>query len=260
MLDTVSPLAGHATALGTPKLGFARFGNPTPLGTPKLSHIPLWGDGDRTEGVVVGAPSAHEPHADSRLPPLSSDKRMTSPPKGGRCICHSLPRRRFATPRGQCVDESGNPVGFTRRVNGTPYNYYYVTNLQGDVIRILDANYNTVCNYYYDAWGAIRKITDGSGTDITNSTNQYSIAYLNPIRYRGYYYDVETGFYYLQTRYYDPVIGRFISRDSYEYIGANGDLGSYNLFAYCSNNPVKCIDSSGEFALLTAAIVIAQAC
>ena len=74
---------------------------------------------------------------------------------------------------------------------------YYVKNLQGDVMRIVDTSGTVVANYTYDVWG---KVTASS-----------SIGQTNPIRYRGYYYDTETGFYYLQSRYYDPTIKRFIN-------------------------------------------------
>lgn len=69
---------------------------------------------------------------------------------------------------------------------------------------------------------------------------------MNPFRYRGYYYDTETSLYYLQSRYYDPSTGRFINADGY--INANGDLLGYNMYAYCSNNPVMNTDPTGEFA------------
>ena len=74
----------------------------------------------------------------------------------------------------------------------------------------------------------------------------------NPIRYRGYYYDFETDFYYLQSRYYDPAMGRFINADGY--INANGDMLGFNMFAYCSNNPVMYLDYSGQFAILGIAL------
>ncbi len=70
-----------------------------------------------------------------------------------------------------------------------------------------------------------------------------TVGQANPFRYRGYYYDTETGLYYLQTRYYDPEVGRFLNADGY--IGANGDIIGYNMYAYCSNNPANSIDSSG---------------
>jgi len=126
-------------------------------------------------------------------------------------------------------DESGSAYSFI--YNGTQY--YYVKNLQGDVMRIVDATGAVVANYTYDAWGKV-----------TNSGN--IIGLYNPIRYRGYYYDTETGFYYLQSRYYDPAIKRFINADSVNYLGANGDFTSLNLYAYCGNNPVNYSDTSGH--------------
>ena len=75
-----------------------------------------------------------------------------------------------------------------------------------------------VGSYEYDLWGILEK---------------------NSIRYRGYYYDAETGFYYVSSRYCDPEIGRFINADDTEYLGADGSVLSYNLFAYCMNNPVN---------------------
>ena len=126
-------------------------------------------------------------------------------------------------------DESGSPYSFI--YNGTQY--YYVKNLQGDVVKILNASGSVVANYYYDAWG---KVTASS-----------SIGQTNPIRYRGYYYDTETGFYYLQSRYYDPAIKRFINADGY--VNANGDLLGFNMYAYCGNNPVMGYDPTGEIVI-----------
>ena len=111
--------------------------------------------------------------------------------------------------------------------------YYYVLNAQGDVVRIVNSSRSVVASYTYDPWG---KIISSSGT----------LADINPLRYRGYYYDSETGFYYLQSRYYDPEIGRFINADSYASTDATGLL-STNMFAYCENDPVNKSDPSGEF-------------
>jgi RHS repeat-associated protein len=106
-----------------------------------------------------------------------------------------------------------------------------LTTQQGDITRIEDVNGNVLATYEYDAWG---KVISSSG----------SLAEINPLRYRGYYYDTETGFYYLQSRYYDPVVSRFINADRY---ASTGDaLLGYNMFAYCSNNPVNYSDPSGE--------------
>ena len=125
-------------------------------------------------------------------------------------------------------DESNQPLAM--KYNGKVY--YYVLNAQGDVVRIVDGSRSVVASYTYDPWG---KIISSSGT----------LANVNPLRYRGYYYDSETGFYYLQSRYYDPEIGRFINADSYASTDATGLL-STNMFAYCENNPVMRVDPTGE--------------
>ncbi len=120
--------------------------------------------------------------------------------------------------------------------NGTEY--YYVTNLQGDVLAILDKNGNCVVEYTYDAWGKVLSVTGSMASTLGSH---------NPLRYRGYYYDTETGFYYLQSRYYNPTVGRFINADEIGYLGANGTIPSYNLFAYCENNPVNYSDPTGLY-------------
>ena len=125
-------------------------------------------------------------------------------------------------------DESNQPLAM--KYNGKVY--YYVLNAQGDVVRIVDGSRNVVASYSYDPWG---KLLSSSGT----------LANVNPLRYRGYYYDRETGFYYLQSRYYDPAIGRFINADSYASTDMVGLL-STNMFSYCENNPVMRVDPTGE--------------
>ena len=125
-------------------------------------------------------------------------------------------------------DENNQPLAM--KYNNTLY--YYVLNAQGDVVRIVDSSRNTVASYTYDPWG---KIISSSGT----------LADINPLRYRGYYYDTETGFYYLQSRYYDPEIGRFINADSYASTDIVGLL-STNMFSYCENDPVNRSDHSGH--------------
>ena len=130
-------------------------------------------------------------------------------------------------------DSTGKRVGFA---NGTML-FYYLYNVQGDVIAIVRAaTGQIVATYSYDAWG---KCT------VTNATG-YAVGDKNPFRYRGYYYDTETGFYYVSSRYYDPEIGRFINADDIAYLGMGG-LTSYNLFAYCGNNPVMGYDPYGTF-------------
>ena len=126
-------------------------------------------------------------------------------------------------------DENNQPLAM--KYNNTLY--YYVLNAQGDVVRIVNSSRSVVASYTYDPWG---KIISSSGT----------LADINPLRYRGYYYDAETGFYYLQSRYYDPEIGRFINADSYASTDATGLL-STNMFAYCENDPVNGSDPNGEW-------------
>ena len=134
-------------------------------------------------------------------------------------------------------DENNQP--YAMRYNGTVY--YYVLNVQGDVVGLLNASGAIAAKYTYDPWGKVT-VQNPSGT--TNISSSF-IGNINPLRYRGYYYDTETGFYYLQTRYYDPAIGRFINADTYATTDAEGLL-STNLFAYCENNPISRFDPTGE--------------
>ena len=144
-------------------------------------------------------------------------------------------------------------------VAGFNYNgitYLYRKNVQGDVTHIYkqeeDKPLILVAQYVYDAWGNI---------DILQNTD--GIATLNPFRYRSYYFDEETGLYYLQSRYYDPELGRFISADSIEYLDPE-TIGGLNLYAYCENNPVMGVDPEGtwnwgHFWKIVAAVAIVVA-
>lgn len=131
-------------------------------------------------------------------------------------------------------DNTGEIIGFTYNDN----QYFYIKNVQDDIIAIADNSGNIVSEYAYDPWGAVISVT-GSNTEIGN---------LNPFRYRSYYYDSEIGMYYLQSRYYDPEICRFINCDDVNYIGLTESEISYNPFAYCENNAVNRVDPSGCFA------------
>ena len=134
-------------------------------------------------------------------------------------------------------DESGKPFALKYSTDGTTFDtYYYVLNLQGDVVKLIHYipgfEYESVATYEYDAWG--------------NVSSSGRLAEINPLRYRGYYYDNETGFYYLQSRYYDPANRRFINADNYQSTG-QGFVGT-NMFAYCNNSPVDLYDQSGNAA------------
>ena len=118
-----------------------------------------------------------------------------------------------------------------------------MTNLQGDVLHLLDSNKQVVASYTYDPYG---KVLSATGT----------LAEINPLRYRGYVYDQETSRYYLQSRYYDPPIGRWINADGL-ISGVGGELLGYNQFAYCFNNPVNMNDSTGNWPRwITAAVAV----
>ncbi len=125
--------------------------------------------------------------------------------------------------------------------------HFYLKNVQGDVIGITDAAGNIEARHAYDTWGKLISIADENGIDRTTDTD--FIGYINPIRYRGYYYDSETGFYYLNSRYYDPETGRFINADA-------TFKGGLNLFEYCYNNTVNFHDPDGEVALADDAMVV----
>ena len=116
--------------------------------------------------------------------------------------------------------------------------YIYRKDAQGNIIALLDTDGNIVVKYTYDAWG---NHTVEDNTDCNLGT-------LNPFRYRGYYYDAETGLYYLQTRYYDPEIGRFVTIDDVAYLDPD-TVGGLNLYAYCGNNPVMGVDPMGTASI-----------
>ena len=136
-------------------------------------------------------------------------------------------------------DESGAPIGMQYRTSSYAEDvfdtYYFEKNLQGDIVAIYNASGTKLVTYKYDAWGnhTVAYTNGGANTG----------AYYNPFRYRGYYYDTELGLYYLNSRYYDSNTGRFLNADGY--INANGDLIGFNMFAYCSNNPVMLVDHTG---------------
>ncbi|MEE0785103.1 MAG: RHS repeat-associated core domain-containing protein [Oscillospiraceae bacterium] len=163
-------------------------------------------------------------------------------------------------------DTQGKPLAVIYRQNGDGLSYYYLTNQQGDVTKLYKpvavsgstkVNMVEIATYSYDPWGKAT-VTVNTGSQITN--NDRTLANINPLRYRGYYQDVETGFYYLQSRYYDPVIGRFINADLPEYAALSAtDITGTNLFAYCKNDPINHADEDGEWLNLVIGAVVGAA-
>ena len=137
-------------------------------------------------------------------------------------------------------DENSRPIAF--KYNGEIH--YYKKDLLGNVIEILDTTGTTVVKYTYDAWGN-HKVLNPDGTE---NTSAVFIGNINPIRYRSYYFDTETGLFCVSSRYYDPQVGRFISADDISYLDPN-TIGGTNLYAYCLNNPVMYVDPTGHSAI-----------
>ena len=143
-------------------------------------------------------------------------------------------------------------------------NYYYKKNIQGDIIGIIDSNGEEIIKYVYDAWGNHKAYNAKTGelldissyeSYINTSNIEQFIAIKNPFRYRSYYYDFETGLYYLNSRYYDPEIGRFINADKINYLEPSY-INGLNLYCYCLNQPLKYTDESGNSILVSILIAI----
>lgn len=130
-------------------------------------------------------------------------------------------------------DSNGSIIGFTYSdSNQQEQIYRYIKNLQNDIIGIVNEDGNVLVEYVYDSYGNILYQYDSSGIGLAN---------INPFRFKSYYYDNETKFYYLNSRYYDPSIGRFINADDISMLS----MGETNLFSYCGNDPVLGYDPMG---------------
>ncbi len=166
-------------------------------------------------------------------------------------------------------------TGFHLKNNVVDEDFYYKKNAQNDIIGIYMAGQKEIARYEYDAWGnCVAKYLQDDGTyAIINDDYSYNdttiinrfIAFKNPFRFRSYYYDFETNLYYLNSRYYDPEIGRFINADDIDYTDAESGNG-LNLYAYCVNNPINLTDENGHawwdwlisaFQILVGVILIA---
>ena len=131
--------------------------------------------------------------------------------------------------------------GFVYTKDGISKEYRYERNIFGDITRIYNSEGSIEATYVYDAYGRVKVINSIGEED----TNIEFIGNINPFRYRGYYFDIETGLYYLNSRYYDPELGRFISPDTMEYLSPN-NINGLNLYAYCVNNPINRYDPTGN--------------
>lgn len=140
-------------------------------------------------------------------------------------------------------NEAGSVIGL--RYNGN--DYFFRRTVQGDIIAILNTSGEVVVTYEYDPWGNILS---------TSGSMAATLGADNPFRYRGYYYDNESGFYYLQSRYYDPVTGRFLNADDTAYLGVTETTSGYNLFSYCENNVVNYCDYLGFFKVVRAVVSV----
>ena len=142
-------------------------------------------------------------------------------------------------------DANDSPIGFKYRSSSYENDawdiYWYEKNLQGDIVAIYNKSGTKLVTYSYNAWGVTTKTYSNGGASTT--------ATYNPYTYRGYYYDSETGFYYVSSRYYDPEIGRWINTDAA--IGQIGNVQGTNMFAYCFNNPVNMSDPTGNWPRLS---------
>ncbi len=138
-------------------------------------------------------------------------------------------------------DESGSPIGLSYKSGNSNFeNYFFTKNLQGDIINIYTEQGELAVSYKYDAWGKV--------ISMTTETGYSHISSANCILYRGYYYDFETQYYYLNARYYDTYTKRFISADSV-ISGVGGNTNGYNLYVYCFDNPVNYSDYNGHLAM-----------
>ena len=136
-------------------------------------------------------------------------------------------------------DAKGRLFSLIYQTNSARTPYFYIRNALNDITEIVDSNGNSVAKYTYDPFG---KIIEISGSNTNN------IANLNPFRYRGYYYDIETQLYWVSSRYYSPELCRWISPDSIEYLEPES-INGLNLYAYCGNDPVNKYDPTGHFGI-----------
>lgn len=134
-------------------------------------------------------------------------------------------------------DENEQLYGF---IKDSVSKYFYIRDSLSNILGIIDGQGSLVVKYSYDPWGKIQSIEDNSSIDLGR---------LNPFKYKGYYYDIESGMYYCKSRYYVPEWGRWLNTDNPDYLSL-GEINGCNLFAYCGNNPITYFDGGGRFSFL----------
>ena len=236
-------------------------GNPTNWYNGSKTYTGLtWQQGRQLAGLTVGETSvSYEYDADGiRTKMVAGDVTYEFVTQGGKLMRETATNSSAVYVMDFIYDNVGRPfaVKFSKNGGSSFTTFYYVLNLQGDVVAITKADGTVVAKYTYDAWGNLTSLINANGTEIVNRTTGTAIAFWNPLTYRGYIRDRETGFYYLQSRYYDPANHRFINADSYASTDST-DAISCNMFAYCGNNPVINADPSGELLITTLILIVA---
>ena len=243
----------------TYSISYDGSGNPTsyPRWQDKTSYYMSWSNGRQLTYMDYATTASNETQIRYAYDAngIRSSKKVNNTvhsyvTQSGKVVRETIGSGSSATVLDFIYDNHGLPFALNYSTNnGSSFTtYYYVLNLQGDVVKLVNSSGTTAAQYTYDAWGTVTSILNANGNEIVNNTSGSAIAFWNPLTYRGYIRDIETGFYYLQSRYYDPVLHRFINADLPEYTTLSSvSTASANLFAYCVNNPVNLHDENGEW-------------
>ena len=241
------------TKVGNTTINYDSSGNPENYHNGNKTYTNLtWQHGRQLTSITVdGATASYAYDMDGiRSQKLVDGVLHSYVTQNGKVVRESFPYGDTTIIMDFIYDEAGRPfcVAYSKNGGESYTNYFYAVNAQGDVEGIFRVTKNDETGkyeqkwygrYVYDAWGNVTATTAAGG-----KPSATSLVVRNPIRYRGYYYDTETGFYYLQSRYYDPVTHRFINADSYASTG-QGIIGT-NMFSYCNNSPIGSIDQTGS--------------
>ena len=261
--DTVTYTYGNAywsdrltaiTVNGTSKnISYATYLNPSSWynGTHEFTNL-TWTQGRRLSSITEGSQTYSYEYdmAGIRTSKVANGLKHEYVTQSGRIVREIVTNAStgaFQYALDFTYDEAGHPLTMRKYNNANMQSSYvtmqYVCNAQGDVVKLI-YNGTVYAEYTYDAWGNVLTATENGS---------YNYAALNPLRYRGYYFDSETGFYYLQSRYYDPVVKRFLNADSYS--STDSGFVGYNMFAYCNNNPVGNQDPTGDIFITTLILI-----